>query len=96
VSTFGGEPNVYDTIADYLPPSERYSVLSIDQSSLGADEADLTDSMEVSFLIVGRPGTFTIETPLVYENVPDPQAQAFLIDELVLQEADVVDALYAL
>src|SRR5205807_1684817 len=42
VSTLPGEPNVYDTIADYLPPSDRYSVLSIDQSSLGADEANLT------------------------------------------------------
>lgn len=89
-------PNVYDDLSSYLPPSDHYTILSVIQSELNADAADLVDSMEVTFMVNARVGTFTVETPLVFENVPDPQAQAYLIDEYVKQAAGVVDALYAL
>lgn len=96
MSTPETPPNVYDDLAEHLPPSDTYTVLSVIQSELNGGAPDLLDSMEVTFMVNGRIGTFTLETPLVYENVPDPLAQAMLIDEDVKQAAGVVEALYAL
>lgn len=79
-----------------MPPSDRFTVLAALPSQMMQETGDLASSIEVSFSVTGRPGVFTIETPLVFSNVIDPQADAFLADEDVRQAVTVIEALYAL
>jgi hypothetical protein len=88
--------NVYEDVATYVPSDPSFTLLSVIQSGMDDVGDDVVDSMEATFMLSGRTGTFSIETPLVYENVPDPVAQGNLIYEYILQEVAVVNALYGL
>jgi hypothetical protein len=96
VSSTDGLPFAYTNVAAFVPTDPSFQLLSVIQSGMDSGASDVVDSMEASFMITGRPGTFTIETPLVYENVPDVTAQADLIYEYILQEVAVVQELYQL
>lgn len=96
MSTPDGLPFAYADVAAHVPDDPSFQLLTVIQSGMDSGATDLVDSMEASFMLTGRPGTFTIETPLVYENVPDVTAQADLIYEYILQEVGVVQQLYAL
>lgn len=88
--------NVYDDVGSLVPPNAAYTLLSVIQSDMDDVGDEQVPSMEASFMLTGRPGTFTIETPLVYESQPDPLAQAYLIDEYILQAVGIIEAIYAL
>ena len=88
--------NVYADIAAYVPTDPSFLLLSVIQSDMSGGGAQQVDSMEASFMVTGRPGTFQIETPTVYENVADPVAQADLIYEYIIQAVAVIEQLYEL
>lgn len=50
----------------------------------GAD--DLVDSVEIVFMVTGRPGTYSVELPLVgwrvFENGLDLTSEAAIIEQL--------------
>jgi hypothetical protein len=96
VSTAEGLPFAYANVAAFVPTDPSFTLLSVIQSGMDSGAIDVVDSMEASYMVTGRPGTFSIETPLVYENVPDLQAQADLIYEYIVQGVAVVQQLYAL
>ena len=88
--------NVYADVAAYVPTDPSFRLLFVIQSDMSGGGADQVDSMEASFMVTGRTGTFSIETPTVHENVPDPVAQADLIFEYIMQAVGVINQLYAL
>ena len=65
MSTFPDEPNVYDTIADYLPPSDRYSVLAIDRFAF--DSTTHQGSFESSL----RKGTLAVVSGKLAKQSPE-------------------------
>lgn len=83
------DPQVYDDLSNLIIPSARYTVLSALQSSMDFGLTELVDSVEITFMVTGRTGVFTVELPItgwrVFENGLD-----------LTSEADIVEALYAL
>jgi len=83
------EPFVVGDLAALFVPSSRYTILSATQSVMDTGGADLTDSVEFSFMVTGRDGTFTGELPIVGFRVFE--------DGIDLTSwADTIDALYSL
>jgi len=83
------EPQVYEDLAALVLPSDLYTVLSATQSDMDLGEFGIVDSAEISFMVTGRAGVFTVEIPLdsfrVFENGID-----------LTSEAGIVNALYSL
>lgn len=96
MSAVDGVPFAYANVAAFVPTDPSFTLLSVTQSGMDDGGEGVVDSMEASYMLNGRTGVFTIETPLVYENVPDVQAQADLIYEYIIQQVAVVQQLYAL
>lgn len=70
-------------------PSPLYSVISATASQLEGPKNELYDSVEISFRVTGRPGTFTVELPIV-------GFQVFESGIDLTSEAEIVQAMYAL
>ena len=83
-------------LVSLMPPSSGYTVLSANPSQMLDVGDTLASSIAANFTVTGRPGVFTIETPLVFSNYPDPLADALLVDEDVKQAVTVIEALYRL
>jgi hypothetical protein len=83
------DPQVYDDLSNLVLPSDRYTVLSAPQSMMDVGASDLVDSVEITFMVTGRPGIFTVELPIV-------GFQVFESGLDLTSEADIIDALYSL
>jgi hypothetical protein len=70
-------------------PSPLYTVITATASQLETVANDLVDSVEISFIVTGRPGMFTVELPIVGFRVFESG-----ID--LTSEAEIVEAMYAL
>jgi len=83
------EPQVYEDLSALVLPSDLYTVLSATQSDMDLGASGLVDSAEITFMVTGRAGVFTVEIPLdsfrVFENGID-----------LTSEAEIVNALYSL
>jgi hypothetical protein len=83
------EPQVYTDLSAIVLPSDLYTVLSATQSDMDLGPDGMVDSAEISFMVNGRMGVFTVEIPLdsfrVFENGID-----------LTSEAGIVNALYTL
>ncbi len=83
------EPQVYDNLALLVNPSDRYTVLSAVQSEMDYGATGMVDSVEITFMVTGRTGIFTVEIPLVGFRVFESGIDLW-------GEADIIDALYNL
>jgi len=89
VSSVIQEPLLYDDLSYLVLPSGDYTVLSATQSSMDTGGTELVDSAEISFMVTGRTGVFTVEIPLVGFRIFEDG-----ID--LTSEAAIVNALYSL
>jgi hypothetical protein len=48
----------------FFPPSDLYTVITATAGQMEPVPGELVDTVEVSFHVTGRPGTFTVELPV--------------------------------
>jgi hypothetical protein len=80
------EPFVAADLANLVLPSDRYTVLSATQSQEGAGEQPLYDVLDISYMVTGRPGVFSVQIPLagfrVFENLIDLTSEAAIVEAI--------------
>ena len=79
-------PFVVGDLSALVLPSDRYTVLAASQSQMLSGTDDLVDSVEIVFMVTGRPGTYSVELPIVgwrvFENGLDLTSEANIIEQL--------------
>jgi hypothetical protein len=83
------EPFIGADLANLVLPSPLYTVLSAIQTQQLGNSRSLYDVLDISFMVTGRAGVFSVQIPLVGFRVFENQ-----ID--LTSEANIVNAIYSL